>query len=271
MSARGDIWRSDDGTVTLYCGDCLEILPTLEAGSVDACVTDPPWKASLSARINGRIGQQNGVAPNRNLSRSVVYGDIGHFDASVIRDMNRVSQADVVVLCGYMELSEVITSVETLRGVFVWHNTRPTPIPGVVSARNLSYIVWGGKRTLAGQNGERWASCVFAHDSLQAGCMATERVLNLDGSTAHPAQEPLSLFVDIIKPLGKSVCDPYMGSGTTGVACVQTGRRFIGIELESRYFTIAVKRIKRAFQDRAERLFQDPPPPPLTDPALFAD
>ncbi len=243
--------------VTLYCGDCLEILPTLPDGFVSAVVTDPPWKASAGARTNGRVGQKTGVAPNVNLLKSVAYGDIGFFSADAIREFNRVA-ADILVLCGYMELSEVIGNVDTLRGVFAWHNTRPTPIPGVVAARNLAYIVWGGRTSVAGKNGKRWASCVFAHDSLPAGCMATERILNPDGSTAHPAQEPLALFRAMVAPLGESVLDPYTGSGTTAVAAIQEGKRFIGIEREEKYCAIAKRRIQEA--EQAFALFEAPKP-----------
>lgn len=235
--------------VRLYHGDCLEIVPQLPAGCIDAVVTDPPWKASDGSRIRRSPGDGLGVAPAK-LSTSLRYGSIGRFNAEIIRDCNRISAADVLVLCGYMELGEVLAAVGKVRGIFGWHNTRPTPIPGAIAARDLAFIVWGGRQSrLTG----RWDSCVFAYPGLQAGCMATERILNADGTTAHPAQEPLNLFAALIQPLGASVLDPYMGSGTTGVACVQSGRDFVGIEIEQRYFDIAVTRIDQ--ERRQRRMF----------------
>lgn len=232
------------GDVTLWLGDAREILPGLEAGSVDAVVTDPPWKASNGSRVLRRAGDGFGVAPCRS-STSLAYGSIGVFDLEVVRLCFRASRADVCILCGYMELPEVLSAAPKLRGVFVWHNPRATPIPGPVGKRDVAFIVWGGERTQV--NGEkRWASSLFVHDSPAAGCMATERILNGDGSTAHPAQEPLALFERIVEPLGETILDPYIGTGTTGVAAVRLGRKFIGIEINEAYAEIAARRIEAA-------------------------
>lgn len=77
-----------------------------------------------------------------------------------------------------------------------------------------------------------------------------------DKFTGHPSQKPIALIVELIerytKP-GQTVIDMFMGSGTTGVACAQTGRRFIGIEIDPTYFAIAEKRITEAYAQ--ERLF----------------
>lgn len=241
--------------VKLYCGDCLEILPTMADGSVECVVTDPPWRASTGRRIHVREGQQTGAAPSRE-SRGISYGDIGLFNADVIRDCCRVAAYDVAVLCGYIELAEVLAAVQPTRGVFAWHNTRPTPIAGTIAARDAAFVVWGGKTSIAGKNGERWQTCVFRWGAPQGGCMATERVLNSDGSSAHPAQEPLGLFIDIVRPLGQTILDPYAGSGTTGVAAIQLGRAFIGIEREEKYCAIAARRIQEA--EQAFALFEQP-------------
>ena len=232
------------GPHRLILGDCLEILPTLEAGSVDAVVTDPPWKASNGSRLHRKPGDtHSSVAPCVFKSTSLAYGSIGVFSTSALIAASRVTRGDMLVLCGYMELRDVLAVVKKVRQVFVWHNTRPTPIPGPVAKRDVAFIVWGGETTQVSNNGERWASCLFAHAGLQAGCMATERRLNSDGSTAHPAQEPLSLFTEMIEPLGDIVLDPHMGTGTTGVACAKTARKFIGIEIDPKYFDIACRRV----------------------------
>ena len=60
----------------------------------------------------------------------------------------------------------------------------------------------------------------------------------------HPAEKPIELLVKVQEKCGSTILDPFMGSGTTGVACVRTGRKFIGIELERKYFDIACKRIE---------------------------
>ena len=73
--------------------------------------------------------------------------------------------------------------------------------------------------------------------------MATERILKYDGTTAHPCQEPLSLFKDIILPLGDIILDPFAGSGTTCVAAKQLGRKYIGIDISREYCNIAEQRL----------------------------
>ena len=62
----------------------------------------------------------------------------------------------------------------------------------------------------------------------------------------HPTQKPVSLLREIVLKTTGTVCDPFMGSGTTGVACVQLGRRFVGVEIDEGYFDIACERISRA-------------------------
>jgi len=72
-------------------------------------------------------------------------------------------------------------------------------------------------------------------------------VPNIHGDSGHPTEKPLGLMLRLLDrmPAGR-VADPFMGSGTTGVACVQTGRKFVGIEIEPKYFEIAVGRIEAA-------------------------
>lgn len=234
--------RVEIGPHVLYCGDCEQILPSLDA--VDCIVTDPPWRASNGSRVLRRPGDGFGVAPCSS-STSLEYGSIGVFDKQIISSFKNYAKADILVLCGYMEMGEVISALSPIRGCFAWRNSRPTPIPGVVAARDVAFIVWSGKTTTAGKNGNRWKSCVFDHASPQAGCMATERILNDDGTTGHPAQEPLGLFIDIVAPISGIVAEPYMGTGTTIVACHRHGLSAIGIEKDPAYFDIACRRIDK--------------------------
>jgi DNA modification methylase len=70
------------------------------------------------------------------------------------------------------------------------------------------------------------------------------------GSRVHPTQKPVALMqwiLDVLKvPVGATVLDPFMGSGATGIACMNTGRNFIGIEIVEEYFIVAKKRIEQA-------------------------
>ena len=85
--------------------------------------------------------------------------------------------------------------------------------------------------------------------NLTAGCVSTgERVTKKDGSVAHPTQKPTSLIVCLLEVGGETVLDPFIGSGTTAVACERLNRRWIGIEIEEKYCEIAARRIEKENQ-----------------------
>ena len=85
---------------------------------------------------------------------------------------------------------------------------------------------------------------------------------NIHDDTGHPTTKPTKLMQRLIcrMPSG-TICDPFMGSGTTGVACIRTGRRFIGIEKNPKYFDIACKRIQLAWDLKCSELPFEPEPP----------
>jgi DNA modification methylase len=94
------------------------------------------------------------------------------------------------------------------------------------------------------------------------------RPMNMDGGKEHPTQKPLKVMSWCLQflPDAKTVLDPYMGSGTTGVACAQLGRKFIGIEIEPKYFDIACRRIEQAY---AQGKLFDPAPPKQEQASMF--
>lgn len=84
----------------------------------------------------------------------------------------------------------------------------------------------------------------------------------------HPTEKPVSLMVDLCRKVPGTVLDPFMGSGTTGVACVKLGRKFIGIEIDEGYFDIAVERIRKAYAQ--PDFFVERPAQPVQQP-LFTE
>jgi len=207
-------WTSPDGSVVLYCGDCLAILPHLSG--VDAVVTDPPYG------IN-RGGQQETFTANL-IHRRKYHEDLGW-------DADRPSS----------EVFDLIRSVSSEQ--IIWGgNYFADMLPP-----SMGWLYWDkGQPGLSMSDGElAWTSRHSALRSIVCNRSA------LHGSL-HPTQKPTKViswclgFVD-----GQTVLDPFMGSGTTGVACVRTGRKFIGIEIEERYCAIAKRRIQEAFADQA--------------------
>ena len=225
-------WVSDCGRVTLYCGDCLDILPTLEPGSVDAVVTDPPYGMDYqSAR---RIDSER---------FSKIANDTGPFvwwampAAKIVKD-----GGCVLCFCRWDDAEAFRLSLGwaglTVKSQLVWDrgNHGMGDLSGAPAPRHDT--VW-----FATQNG-------FTLPGRRPQSVLTHMRLCGDALT-HPNEKPVPLMVELCgdySPTTGTILDPFMGSGATGVACVKTGRRFIGIELEPKYFKIAKRRIKEELE-----------------------
>ena len=238
------------GDAELYLADCRDVLPTL--GRVDCVVTDPPYAVSVAGSAN------NGPRGRRNLDFFAGDADWAGMNAIVATAMELAidrEPSSFVAWCSHRQIGFINAALEA-RGystrMLVWKKKCPAPAApgaGFVSAVEVGVYgyragrYWGG-----GQN----ASNVFEADSYRHG---------QPGKVDHPTQKPLPLIEwNILTTVqeGSAVLDPFMGSGTTGVACARLGRRFIGVEIEEKYFSIACRRIEEAY--RQPRLFAEPAP-----------
>jgi site-specific DNA-methyltransferase (adenine-specific)/modification methylase len=208
--------------ITLYLGDCREILPTL--GKVDAVVTDPPYGIREAAGKNKTRGL---------LAKSRDYGNL---------DWDNETPPQWVI--------EMLRAVSRYQIIF-GGNYYPLP-------PTSCWLVWDKK------NGDTdFADCELAWTNLPKAVRKIEWLWHgmiRKGSDVreHPTQKPLGVMawaLDHLPADVKLVCDPFMGSGTTGVAAVQKGVQFIGIEREQAYFETACARMREA----------------LNEPKLFAD
>ena len=222
------------GDAELHLGDCLEILPTL--GKVDAVVTDPPYGI-------GHKMTQGGNSPR---NTKPIFGDDKPFDPSPFLIWP-------CLMFGGDHFSERLPA-----GTFhVWDKNPHGAVTDAFSDAELFWTSWGGARR------------VFRH--LWKGmCQASEK----GGKQRwHPTQKPIALMEWCLGflPDAQTILDPFMGSGTTGVACAKLGRKFIGIEIDPGYFDIACKRIDDAYRQRD--LFRDAAPvePKPTQPSLLGD
>jgi site-specific DNA-methyltransferase (adenine-specific) len=199
--------------VTLYLGDCREILPTL--GKVDAVVTDPPYGMNLNT--NGMRFSGGAVESQKRRSAGKAYapivGDDGAFDPAPFLDFK------YAIMWGMNHFSERLPQ----GGGLVWLKRTDEALGSFLSDAELGW--------------EKGKTGVFCFRSYPQA-MAAERV--------HPTQKPVDLMQWCIQRTRGVVLDPYMGSGSTGVACVKLGRPFIGIEIDATYFDIAHKRISDA-------------------------
>ena len=210
-------------TVTLIHGDCLEVLKTLDAGSVDAVVTDPPY---------GIVGGRGQV----NLARGKgVYS--GAFDDTpdYIRDVVVPIIEQCRRLCGCVVVTPgnknfALYPQPDSFGCFYQPAAVGLQVFGNLDAQPIFYY---GKNATKRNMGK---PCSY---------QLTER----PQETGHPCTKPLKAWTRLIQNTtleGMTILDPFMGSGTTGVACIQTGRSFIGIEISEQYFRIAERRISEA-------------------------
>jgi len=204
---------------TLYQGDCLDIMRGMEAG-VFLLLTDPPYGIGIC-----RNSKPVGVATNT--SRLATNHDWDDFtpDAKYFEEMFRVSKNQIIFGANYfMEYlySSPCYIVWDKRGMMPYVPFAPTELAWT------SFDVMPKKYTIINHG--------FIRDSA-------------DVRTGHPTQKPTELMIQIIEDFtkpGDLIFDPFMGSGTTGVAAMLTGRNFIGIELDEGYFKIAEARIAKA-------------------------
>ncbi len=227
------------GDATLYLGDCLEILPTL--GKVDAVVTDPPYGIGVDSTMHKQSGTKYGRA-----AAAKRHYDLTNWDESPATT----------------EQIEIIRAMAPLQIIFGGNYFNLPP--------SRCWLVWDK------QNGSNsFADCELAWTNLNK---PVRRILWMwngmirkggEDRGPHPTQKPVGVMEWCLThiPDAQTILDPFMGSGTTGVACAKLGRKFIGIEIEPKYFDIACKRIEDAYAQ--PDMFIEPPVKPAQDKLLL--
>lgn len=209
------------GDATLYLGDCMDILPTLS--KVDAVITDPPYGINENSKK---------VASRGKLAAPKDYGDF---------DWDKAPPTD--------NLIELIRTKGHYQAFFGGNYFTLPP--------TSCWLVWD---KLNGDND--FADCELAWTNWHKAVRRLQwrwngMIRQGNEERHHPTQKPLEVMKWVITlcPKAESILDPFMGSGTTGVAAIQMGRKFIGIEREPKYFDIACQRIEQAVSQ--PRLFED--------------
>lgn len=210
---------SDD--VTLYQGDCREILPTL--GRFDAVVTDPPYGINVANLMAKQSGTKYGNAAAAKSHYDASDWDIVPPDAELLDACIHSAECAVIFGGNYFDMPParcwLIWDKQNGGNAFADAEMAWTNIDKPV---RLKRHMWNGM--------------------LRKGGEARE---------GHPTQKPVEVMKWCIEQLpttANTIIDPFMGSGTTGVAAVKLGRQFTGIELEPKYFDIACRRISEAMK-----------------------
>lgn len=219
------------GDCTLYLGDCRDILATLD--KVDAVVTDPPYGIGAGTGI-GKVTKEGSDF------RHCEDWDAETPPPELFKALLSISERQIIWGGNYFALPPTPCFL-------IWDKVQPEQF-----SLAMAEVAWTNLRKPA--KIYRWKS------------------MSINGGAAkhHPTQKPLGLMEWCLShlPGGRVILDPYMGSGTTGVACALHDRAFIGIEREPTYFDIACRRIEEAYKQ--PRLFAEPVAKPV-QPSLLGD
>jgi site-specific DNA-methyltransferase (adenine-specific) len=241
-----EIKQLKSGLAELYQGDCLEILPGISA-PISAVITDPPYSSggmTAAARSKPtskkyiKSGLHPGFGGDNKDQRSFT-----HWMALWLSLCLKKSQegAYLMVFSDWRQLPATTDALQAggwiWRGNVVWNKTQSSRPPGPSFFRHqCEYIPWGSKGPLSRNGHGPWPGCY------------RYRVMQSD--KFHQTGKPTPLLEKLVKVCnpGDVILDPFMGSGTTGVAAVQAGCRFVGIEADPHYFEVAMSRIEEAME-----------------------
>lgn len=222
----------------LINGDCIEEMKKLESESIDLILTDPPYGINLSPQRETSKFKNTKVLNDDNLE----------FLPKLVNQLYRISKNIVLVFCGWQKIDEFKQEFEKkfiIKNILVWdkmwfgigNNYRPQYELCLLCCKNENVKI---------KSNNKGNVLRFTRVSPQ--------------TMVHSCEKPVELLIDLINELSDKndiVLDCFMGSGSTGVACVNTNRDFIGIELDKNYFEIAKKRIDIAKMSYQPLLFQE--------------
>jgi DNA modification methylase len=230
----------------LSLGDSYELMKDLPAQSIDLILTDPPYNLSQYSTGNIKLSWR------KDINNDLADWDKKTFDPSEwLREFKRVLKptGNIFAFTSYNLLGkwhEVFDPEFDTFQFMVWHKTNPAPKirrAGFLNSCELVVCVWNKGHTWNFSNQRDM------HNFIETPiCMGKERLKN----PKHPTQKPVKVLEHIIKiasNAGETVLDPFMGVGSTGVAAVKNARKFLGIEIDKKYFA-AAKRRMRSIQSR---------------------
>lgn len=231
----------------LYLGDSYSIVKELKNKGikVNHIITDPPYN----------ISKENNFSTMRNPRAGINFGEWDkEFDLySWIKDYNEIldKNGSMIIFCSYLYISYIIDELKSngleVKDIIIWQKTNP--MPRNINRRyvqDTEFAVWAVKKD------SKWT---FNKPKDKAYCRTVYQFPLVSGKekTKHPTQKSLALMEEIIKVHTNKndiILDPFMGSGTTGVAALKNNRRFIGIEISEEFFDISKERIQQILPER---------------------
>jgi len=237
---------SNEGIVkfdVIYNSDCLNILKNLPEKSIDLVLTDPPYNISQKNKIfrNYRNGKQADI--------SFDYGewDYGFDVLPVLEETKRILKdfGQWIIFCSEQQIGmyrKWLGENGHFKQIIIWEKTNPLPQFRKCAYRQATEIIMWAYKNKPPKKEQHFN--FLSQEEMKnifkiPICGGNER-------TKHPTQKPLKLVIELLKRHSFEndlVLDPFLGSGTTAVACKMLGRRFIGIEINEEYYNIAINRI----------------------------
>jgi site-specific DNA-methyltransferase (adenine-specific) len=237
----------EDGPVTLYQGDALAVLASLPTGSVDAVITDPPYSSGGMVRGDRMATTSAKYMRGEVMSQADFTGDTrdqrayGYWCALWLAESARVTKAGGVALM-FTDWRQLPATTDALqsggwvwRGIVPWFKPNARPMAGRFTAA-CEYVAWGSNGAMPVTFDGTMATLPGFYQS------------HPPRDREHQTQKPLDVMRDLVQivPKGGTVLDPFAGSGTTGVAALAEGRRFIGVEITDHYAEVAANRLRQA-------------------------
>lgn len=229
------------GDCTLILGDCLEVMPTL--GTFDHIISDPPYEQLMhDLHMKAEFRRTDGNAKRKHFE----FDGIDTLRPDFIRLVESQCDGWFLAFCTaegvWSWRHEIVSNTEMkFKTTCPWIKPDCAPkfnAQGPAVGYEPFITVWAGK----------------GHAKWNAGGKRGVYTHCVNGSSrhgSHPTEKPIRLMSEILKDFtneGQSILDPFMGSGTTGVACAKMGRKFTGIEMNPDYFQIACERIRKAYE-----------------------
>ena len=227
--------------VQLYKGDCLELMRDMGTESIDLIVTDPPYKVATGGVPN----ETNNVILNKNRPKGIltehsqlikIIPKFSDWVPECYRVLKNGSHAYFMI--NSSNLIELANGIEKagfkIHNILTWKKNNCTPSQFYM--KNCEFVIFCRKGKAKYINNIGDSKTVHEFN-------------NISGKKVHPTEKPIELmkfYIENSSEENDAVLDPFMGSGSTGVACVNTFRNFIGFEIDENYFNIATKRIEEA-------------------------
>ena len=219
--------------ISLHNGDCLEVLKTIPDKSVDLVVTDPPYLMTC--------GQGGGAfGKDKRQYHTEIEPLTENFNLEVLNQLVRVmKKVNIYIWCSKDQLRQYIDFFEDLgckTELLCWHKTNPVPTCNNKYLSDTEYLLFFREKGVP----------IYGSYGTKKKYYVTPTNKADKDKYGHPTIKPVDIIQNLITNSSAEndvVLDCFMGSGTTGVACINTGRSFIGIELDETYFKIAEDRI----------------------------